>query len=93
MQAGTTPTQMAAGFLASPEFAAVYSGSTGGDFVNALYQNVLGRPADAGGAQYWTSALASGLSQAGALTAFSDSPENRATTAGATHDGWVYFKG
>jgi hypothetical protein len=46
-----------------------------GDYVNALYNNVLGRPADSGGYTYWTNQLAGGMTRAQLLLAFNDSAE------------------
>lgn len=91
MQAGTTAGQVAAGFVNSAEFQTEYKNLGNGDFVGRLYQNVLGRAADSSGADYWTSQLASGASRAQVLAGFSDSQENRAVTASATHDGWVFL--
>jgi hypothetical protein len=52
---------------------------------------VLHRAGDPGGQQFWTAQLQGGASQASVLVGFSDSPENRAQTANATHDGWVFI--
>jgi hypothetical protein len=91
LAAGTTPTQVAQGFVASPEFQQDYSALSPGDFVSALYQNVLHRAGDTGGIQYWTNILQQGGSQASVVVGFADSPENRAQTAGATHANWVFI--
>jgi hypothetical protein len=60
------------------------------DFVGVLYQNVLHRPGDPGGLQYWTNVLLQGASEASVLVGFSDGVENRAQTASATHANWVF---
>ena len=62
-----------------------------GDFVAALYNNVLHRAPDASGLQFWVNAMNQGTSQANVLVGFSDSLENRMQTAAATHDGWVFI--
>ncbi|MBL8584247.1 MAG: DUF4214 domain-containing protein [Rhizobiaceae bacterium] len=46
------------------------------EFVNRLYQNVLGRDADASGAEFWTSKIEQGADYADVLLAFADSAEN-----------------
>ena len=75
---GASLNQVAAGFVASAEFAGRYgAGSSDADFVNTLYQNVLHRAGDAGGVQNWISALAGGASRADVLTGFSEFGENR----------------
>ena len=87
--AGLSPQDAAAGFIASPEFA---SGAvSNAAFVNNLYLNALHRPADAAGAASWTAALNGGASRASVLIGFSDSNENRLATAGTTHDGWAFL--
>ena len=72
---------LANGFLASAEFAGRYGNPSNQDYVELLYQNVLGRSADAAGAAFWTAALAAGTSRAQALVSFSESAENRAAQA------------
>ena len=81
---GATLSSVAGGFIGSAEFAARYGvGLNTTAFVTALYQNALGRAPDAAGLANWTSQLDSGqITQAQALVGFSESPENRADTAG-----------
>jgi hypothetical protein len=52
-----------------------------------MYQNVLGREADAAGRQNWVNALDAGLSRARVLEEFSESAENKANTAGIMQNG------
>jgi len=84
--------QIARAFLTSPEFAGKYGALGDAAFVTAMYRNALGRLPDAEGQASWTQALAGGLSRAALLVGFSDSTENRAATATATHDGWVFAR-
>ena len=52
---------IAASFFVQPEAAAAYpAGQPTGTFVNAVYNNVLGRSADSAGLDYWSGQLASG---------------------------------
>jgi hypothetical protein len=62
---------VAAGFVGSAEFQSVYGALSNAAFVELLYQNVLGRAADAGGLAGWTNALAGGTSRAQVVTGFS----------------------
>lgn len=68
----------AASFLASPEFANRYGAATTDNaFVDALYQNVLGRAADAAGQANWVNQLtAHVMDRAAVLVGFSESQEN-----------------
>jgi hypothetical protein len=88
---GATPTQVAQGFVNSPEFQQDYGTMSPSDFVAALYQNVLHRAGDPGGEEYWTNQLKQGVSQASVVVGFSDSIENMAQTAAATHANWVFI--
>ncbi|MFC0384411.1 SdrD B-like domain-containing protein [Muricoccus vinaceus] len=69
--------QLAEAFLGSPEFAARYGNQSNQDYIGQLYQNVLGRAPDPGGAAVWNAALAAGTSRASVLLGFSESAENR----------------
>jgi hypothetical protein len=91
LASGATPSQVAQGFVDSAEFQQKYGALSTQDFVSTLYQNALGRTADVPGLQAWTSALQGGMSKADVVVGFSDSSENRAQTASATHDGWVFI--
>jgi alpha-tubulin suppressor-like RCC1 family protein len=62
-------------FVTAPEFTARYGALNNRDFVDRLYQNVLGRPADEGGITFWTGQLNSGVTRGGVLVSFSESPE------------------
>jgi hypothetical protein len=88
---GATPTQVAQGFIDSPEFQSDYASMTTSDFVAALYENILHRTGDPGGEAFWTGVLEKGGSEASVIVGFSDSIENIAQTAGATHANWVFI--
>lgn len=78
LQTGSeTLVQEAGSFMGSPEFQAKYGTPTNSDFVNLLYQNVLGRAPDAAGQSAWTALLDSGQSRAGVLVGFSESLEHQ----------------
>jgi hypothetical protein len=86
LHAGTPLVDIAGGFLASTEFQARYGNPDNNGFVNSLYQNVLGRPADAAGLAFWVGSLESGAqTRPQVLASFSESNENKANTAPSTN--------
>ena len=88
---GLNIAQVAQNFIASPEFSATYGSLNDTAFVNQLYQNVLHRPADAGGLAYHIGNLASGANtRATVLVGFSESPENQAALIGLIQGGMTY---
>ncbi len=79
-----TLAQVAAGFVQSAEFAAVYGALANRTFVQTLYVNALHRPGDPAGVDAWTQALDTGaLTRSGVVLGFSESPEHKASTAAA----------
>ncbi len=88
LQGGASLTTIAGNFLASPEGQGIYGTAAGTSaaanltFVDTLYTEVLGRPADAGGVQAWTAALdADVLTPAQVLAEFTQSAEAHARDA------------
>ena len=77
LRAGETLAQLGDGFVASAEFANRYGTVSNADYVNALYQNVLGRAGDTSGVAFYNGALARGASRGTILAAFADSDEER----------------
>jgi hypothetical protein len=77
MQQGETDAQIEAAFAGSSEFYQ-HAGGTDAGWVNAMYQAVLGRAADAGGLAYWTGQLAQGASRAAVAQGFAGSTEREA---------------
>jgi hypothetical protein len=71
----------------SPEFANLHGKLSDSAFVGQLYQDALGRAADAAGFDAWTGALAHGASRGSVLAGFSESSEAKArfVTASAQH--------
>ena len=82
--------QVAAHFIASPEFQTRYGNVDNNAFVALLYQNVLDRDPEDAGLQYHLADLAAGLSRADVLTHFSESPENQANVIGSIQNGMYY---
>lgn len=62
-------------FAGSPEFIGRYGNLSNTQFVDRLYQNVLGRTPDAGGRAYWINQLTGGVTRGQVMVAFSESPE------------------
>lgn len=67
---------MANYFAASPEFGVKFGSLDQAGFIDQMYLNVLKRPADAGGLEYWDGRMTSGLTRGQLLMNFSESPEN-----------------
>lgn len=75
---GTSLRNIADGFMASPEFAALYGNGDARSFLERVYKNVLHREPDAGGLDWWMGTLAAGTARVDVLIAFSESDENKA---------------
>ncbi|MEC3862668.1 DUF4214 domain-containing protein [Mesobacterium sp. TK19101] len=88
LSTGTPLVNAVTGFVNSAEFQATYGPLDNGQFVELLYQNVLGRAADAGGLSDWTGRLASGTSRAQVVLGFSESTEFKANMAERLKD-WM----
>jgi len=57
MATGGTVAQVSAAFAESLEYQVEYSQSTNAGIVNAVYQNLFGRPAETAGLEFWVKAL------------------------------------
>lgn len=77
LRSGLSLAQLGDGLAGSAEFANRYGALSNADYVNALYQNVLGRAGDASGVAFYNGALARGASRGTILAAFADSDEER----------------
>jgi hypothetical protein len=92
MDKGVPLYDVAAGFVASAEFRALYGAAAGDSaFLTRLYQNVLHRPYDQAGFDFWLEALAKGYGREVILAQFSESPENQAQVIGAIRNGIDYL--
>jgi hypothetical protein len=90
VRSGQPLSTLASGFLGSGEFRARFGSDAADDgaFVDRLYLNVLGRPGEPEGRQYWTDVLGGGAAgRAQVLAAFSESAENKAGTAALVQAG------
>jgi hypothetical protein len=91
IDSGWSLLQVANGFIGSQEFRSVYGVNPSNEqFVDQLYQNVLGRPGEAQGFQFWVDELNTGTSRAFVLAGFSESAENIAGVAPVISDGFFY---
>lgn len=98
MDKGSSLTSVAAGFFQSPEFKALYGSNkpTNNVLITNLYLNVLHRPLDQAGFDYWAGQLKSGvITQAGVLASFSESAENQLQVLAAIQNGidYISFQG
>ena len=78
-------------FVGFDEFAQLYGvDPSNGEFVDAMYLNVLDRFPDQGGRDYWVGLMDQGYGRDGVLIQFAQSDENRQQTAADPDDGvWV----
>ncbi len=92
MDRGQTLASVAAGFVKSNEFIALYGlKPSNASVVEQLYLNVLDRPGEAAGVAYWTGVLDGGhASVPQVLAGFSESAENVAGLVGVLADGFAY---
>lgn len=79
LKGGMPLKEIAAAFASSPEFVGKYGSVNDADFVKLLYNNVLKRDPDAGGAMYWRMRLnpEPKCDRIDVLVSFSESSENR----------------
>ncbi|MFC0409565.1 FG-GAP-like repeat-containing protein [Roseomonas elaeocarpi] len=84
---GLDKLQVAAAFLDSPEYRAGHADETDEQFVDDLYHDLLGRPADAEGAAFFNGLLANGTSRAQVLATVADSSEAQKQWSGVTSSG------
>jgi hypothetical protein len=71
---GATPQDLMAAFVTSNEYYQKQGGTIPG-WVNAIYQDLLGRPADAAGLAFWTQSLQNGVPRSTVALAFVHSQE------------------
>ncbi len=88
---GLTLSQVAANFIASPEFQRTYGNVDDAQFITLLYHNVLHRDPDSGGMEFHRHELTVGETRADLLNHFSESLENQANVIGAIQDGILYL--
>ena len=86
-----TLTQAGDQFAASAEFALKYGTLDNTQFVQQLYLNVLGRPADTAGLNGWVGLLNGGASRGTVLIGFSESNEFKGNMAGPVEVVRLYF--
>jgi hypothetical protein len=84
--------QMAASFVASGEFQRKYGSLTNRAFVTRIYTDVLGRPADPTGVDFWTKRLdTKRMTRAQVMVGFSESSEYRRKQAANTDVAVAYL--
>lgn len=91
MDGGASLSDIAGGFIGSPEFQKAYGAApSNADLVSKFYQNVLGRQPDPGGYTYWVGVLNGGGAHSDVLAAFAESGENQAKVLGVIEHGiWL----
>ncbi|SFU36804.1 DUF4214 domain-containing protein [Pseudoduganella namucuonensis] len=91
MDKGVSLHDVSRSFMDSAEFQTMYGTNlSDAAFVNQLYQNVLHRPGEQAGVDYWIGTLQSGQPRADVLSSFSEGGENKAALVGVIGDGFHY---
>ena len=92
MDGGASLKGVAGGFVESAEFKAVYGANpTNAEIVTRLYDNVLHRPGESGGYNFWLGILdRRDGTEAEVLAAFSESAENQAGVIGVIGNGFEF---
>jgi len=93
LENGFSLTQVANYMMTSDEFTKAYGSNLNNhDFVYQIYQNVLHRIPDAGGAAFYENNLnSSAATRAEVLAAISESPENQTRVIGSITNGFDYI--
>jgi len=93
MDKGASLVNVAAGFIASPEFQQLYGANPSTkQLVDGIYSNVLHRNPDAAGEAFYIGQIDSGQKSAAKVLAdFSESPENQLQVAGSIQHGIGYM--
>lgn len=79
-QSGASLQRMADKFVASREFQQRYGQLSDPEYVDRVYINILGRPADPTGRAFWTQKMREGWTRGRVLVGFSESSEYKAKT-------------
>ncbi len=88
--AGWTVNDVSNFFAKSPEFEARYGALSNADYVDRVYQNVLGRGPDASGRAYWIEQLEAGVERGVVMARFSEGPEFKGQTDGLVRATMLY---
>lgn len=89
---GTPLNDVSNAFAASAEFQQRYGSLSNAQFVQMIYQNVLGRAPDASGLAYWTTEIDAGRFTRGqVMTGFSESVEYKQIQANSVYVTMVYI--
>lgn len=80
-QSGRSLAQISEEFVGSNEFRMRYGSLSNRQFVELIYQNVLGRSPDSGGLNHWTAVLDGGTSRGDVMIGFSESAEFKTNTS------------
>lgn len=90
VRSGWTITDVSNFFAESPEFIQRYGSLTNAQYVERVYQNVLGRGSDAAGREFWLAQLNGGLKRGTMMAQFSEGPEFKQQTDGLVRATMLY---
>jgi hypothetical protein len=88
---GTSLADAAGYFQASAEFQSTYGKVDDAQFVQLVYSNVLHRPAEPAGFDFWLGQMKNGMARQAVLAFFSESDENKGNAAAAIRNGINYI--
>lgn len=83
LREGRTLGQVSDEFARSAEFTRTYGSLSDEDFIDLVYQSILGRQPDAGGRAFWINRIAAGVTRGQLMANFSESPEYIEQTSAA----------
>ena len=91
LQGGRSPLALAQRLVTSTEFVNRFGALDDSDFVDQLYQNIVGHSGDAAGQQYWVDQLAAGMSRGQVLLGFERSGVFRSRIAAESNVVLTWF--
>ncbi len=89
-RSGASLAAISSAFAASAEFQQRYGALSNAQFVDLVYQNVLGRAADAPGLAFWTAQMNAGMTRGALMVQFSESPEYAAVIGNSVYVTMMY---
>ncbi|EIM64862.1 DUF4214 domain-containing protein [Desulfobacter postgatei] len=75
LEDGDSLQHIAASMMASEEYLSQNGSQTNSEFIDSLYEGILGREADTEGKEFWLNKMSEGMSQAAVVSGFANSDE------------------
>jgi hypothetical protein len=95
MLGGTTLAAISQSFSTTPEFTTLYGSLSNQQFVELVYENVLGRAGSTGDVAYWVNQLDTGTTRGAVMLSFTESSENKTQDAAQVREAalWLVLQG